>query len=176
MKKHFLIIILIITIPIVLVLFYLKLSFKTPYKINMQNFLQIKMGMSYDEVKAILGEGKIDSSVTNSRLNTNLYSWKNNLGGAISITLQGDKVTNKAETKLSKQNSKVNLKDFNTITVGMTYSKIKALFGQGQLICESQYIANDKCDEYSWINSNESFMTIVFIDNKVVHKSETNLN
>jgi hypothetical protein len=175
MKNKILITILIITISITSVLFYLKLNFKTPYKINMQNFLQIKMGMSYDEVKSILGDGKIDSSVNNSGVTTKLYSWKSNLGGLISITLQGNKVTNKAETKLIKQNSKVTLKDFNMITVGMTYTKIKSLFGQGQLIYEAQYIYNDKCDEYSWINNNKSSMTIVFINNKVVNKAETNL-
>lgn len=168
--------IVIVFVAISCVIFF-KFNIITSFKkdIKMSDYMQVKMSMSYNQVKLILGDGVKNSLVDKYGIKTELYSWKNKAGGRISITLQGGKVVSKAETVLEETDAKVTLQDFNKIAANMTYNKVKDIVGEGQLIYESEYIANDKNDEYTWINKEGSYMTIVFIENKVIKKSQKRL-
>ena len=120
-------------------------------KISYHNFLNIKMGMSYDEVKNILGDGKEISSSEISGINTTIYEYDGKGISNITVTLQNNSVTSKTQLGLKESSSNISLDDYNKINTGMSYDKVKELIGDGQLTTESS-IMNSTSYIYSYIN------------------------
>lgn len=144
-------------------------------KVSIQSYMQIQMGMTYNQIKAILGDGVQNISVDKYGIKSSIYLWKNNKGGSISIAFQKNKVINKAQVLLEKINSKVTMKDYNKLSIGMTYNQVKGILGEGQLISESEYISNDKSDVYSWVNRDGTYISIVFVNDILSSKVQFNL-
>ncbi|MCM8901330.1 DUF3862 domain-containing protein [Caldicoprobacter algeriensis] len=143
-------------------------------KYTMDQFKQIKMGMTYEEVKAILGEGTEDSSSGEGELKTVSYSWANSDGSNISVILQGGKVITKAQAGLQSMDARVTMEKYNKIQNGMTYEEVEAILGEGQLISESQ-IMDQRTEIYTWINSDGSNMNVTFQNGKVEAKAQFGL-
>lgn len=80
---------------------------KNDEKITLEEFNQIKTGMTYDEVvKIIGGEGVVlsESNIGNSeQYHTIIYKWegKGSIGANANITIQGGKVISKAQAGLN---------------------------------------------------------------------------
>lgn len=80
---------------------------KNDEKITLEEFNQIKTGMTYDEVvKIIGGEGTVlsESNIGNSeQYHTIIYKWegKGTIGANANITIQGGKVISKAQAGLN---------------------------------------------------------------------------
>lgn len=71
--------------------------------ITMDEFNQIKDGMSYDEVKNIIGfEGELSSKVTAGDITTVIYTWYGNgvAGSNANVTFQNDAAIAKAQVGL----------------------------------------------------------------------------
>ncbi|BAH05570.1 hypothetical protein [Clostridium kluyveri] len=71
--------------------------------------MQIEIGMTYEQVKTILGEGTEESSTGDGDTKTITYRWKNSDGSNLSVTLQGDRVMNKTQTFLQSMDAKVTM-------------------------------------------------------------------
>ncbi|MCD2346810.1 DUF3862 domain-containing protein [Clostridium guangxiense] len=136
-----------------------------------ERFMQVKMGMTYNQVKEILGVGKENVS-TNTK--TVIYIWQDS-NTDISITLKTDRVINKARVLIKPVSANVTIDKYNKVNSGMTYNQVKKILGKGQLTSQSEFIAGDKSEIYSWINSNNSNATVTFQNGIVVTKSESNL-
>ena len=143
-------------------------------KISYHNFLNIKMGMSYDEVKNILGDGKEISSSEISGINTTIYEYDGKGISNITVTLQNNSVTSKTQLGLKESNSNISLDDYNKINTGMSYDKVKELIGDGQLITESS-IMNSTSYIYSYINEDGSNANFTFDNNGLTIKAQYNL-
>lgn len=77
-------------------------SDKSEY-ITLAEYNQIKSGMSYDEVKEIIGsEGSLTSSVTFNGITIQIYTWYGNgiTGSNANVTFTNDSVTGKAQVGL----------------------------------------------------------------------------
>lgn len=144
-------------------------------KVSMQSYMQIQMGMTYNQVKAILGDGVQNISVDKYGIKNSIYLWENNKGGSISIAFQKNKIINKSQVLLEQINSKVTMKDYNKLSIGMAYNQVKGILGEGRLISESEYISNDKSDVYSWVNRDGTYISIVFVNDILSSKSQFNL-
>lgn len=68
--------------------------------VTLEKFNKIKEGMTYEQVKAILGEGEITSQSKIMDIESILYSWINKDGSNMNCTFSGGKMEMKAQFNL----------------------------------------------------------------------------
>jgi uncharacterized membrane protein len=74
---------------------------KDPSGLTMEKYNKIKNGMSYKEVKDIVGkEGNETMSSGNGKYKVTSYQWKGENYSFLSVVLMGDKVTSKTQANL----------------------------------------------------------------------------
>jgi ribosomal protein S17E len=66
-------------------------------KITMEKYNQVATGMTYEQVKAILGEGTEMSKNEMAGYVTVMYMWQNKDGSNMNVMFQNDAVNNKAQ-------------------------------------------------------------------------------
>lgn len=143
-------------------------------KYSYSKFMEISMGMNYDQVKKILGSGIEEASSGEGDTKTITYTWKNDDVSNIFVEIQGGKVVNKSQAMLKNMDAKVTLDKYNKINVGMDYKQVKALLGEGELAYQTS-LAGNKNEMYEWINDDGSNMNITFQDGKVDTKTQIEL-
>lgn len=143
-------------------------------KYSLDKFMQVQMGMSYDQVKGILGDGQEQSSTGDGEFKTISYTWQNSDGSNISIMLQGGKVSNKAQAFLQRMDAKVTMDKYNKINNGMSYDQVKQILGEGQLMSQTELLGT-KSEIYTWINSNGSNMNVTLQNGNVESKVQFEL-
>lgn len=146
----------------------------TEKKYSYDKFMQIEMGMTYDQVKAILGDGTEESSTGDGDLKTITYRWQNSGGSNLSITLQGGKVINKTQAFLQSMDAKVTMDKYNQIKNGMSYDQVKGILGDGQLTSLS-VILDSKSEIYEWINAGGANINVTFNNGVVESKAQVGL-
>ena len=147
---------------------------KEDTKITYENFMNIKMGQSYDEVKAILGEGKESSSSDDGGIKTIMYEWQGSGMGNINVTFQDGVVTIKAQAFFKDNDAQITMEKYNQIQNGMTYEQVKGILGDGELSSETKIMDSD-AKLYSYINKDSSNATFNFSDGILDTKSQFNL-
>lgn len=143
-------------------------------KVTYENFLNIKMGQSYDEVVALLGEGKESSSSEISYIKTTIYRWNGNGISNISVTIQNEIVTAKAQAGLNFNKIDITMDNYNKIENGMTYEQVKSILGEGEVTSETEKM-NHKSIIYSYINKNGSYANFTFTNGSISMKEQFNL-
>lgn len=147
---------------------------KETTKITYENFLNIQMGQSYDEVVALLGEGKESSSNELAGIKTTLYEWKGSGMGNMNVTIQNGAVTAKAQAFLQKPNANITMDLYNQIQNGMTYDQVKGILGEGELTSETK-IMDSAAKLYSYINKDGSSANFTFTNDSMDLKAQFNL-
>ncbi len=159
-------------------------------RITEADYDQLKIGMTYQEVKQILGRGGEIYTEYNSPNFENFgvaYRWRNNDGtGIIAVFNSENKLI-----KLNAQNLKTNSFGINreppvvtslnieNIKVGMTYDEVRTIIGSGGIKQPTidNPLTNPNTTEYIWLNPDGTSMTIVFDSNqKVVTIRTKNMN
>lgn len=143
-------------------------------KISYDNFLNIKMGMSFEEVKNILGNGKEISSSETEGIKTSIYEYEGKGISSITITTQNNCVTCKTQLNLKPNKNKISLEDYNKINNGMSYENVKEVIGEGQLTTESSIMGSSSAI-YSYINPDGSNAYFTFDNNMLKIKTQYNL-
>lgn len=69
-------------------------------KVTTDKYNQIQDGMTYDQVKAILGEGELTSQTKTADVESYIYSWINKDGSNMTCTFLSDKITKKTQSNL----------------------------------------------------------------------------
>lgn len=147
---------------------------KEETKVSYENFMKIKMGAKYDEVKTLLGEGTEESSSEIGGTKTTLYSWTGPGISNMNVTIQNGIVTGKAQAGLMDMDAKITLEQYNKVKEGMTYQQTKAILGEGQITSQTKIMSTESI-MYSWINKNGSNMNATFTGGKMVMKAQFNL-
>lgn len=132
------------------------------------------MGMTYDEVKQILGEGSEMSSNEISGIKTTMYTWQGSGMSNISVTIQNDAVTNKAQAGLKDMDAGITMDKYNQVKNGMTYDEVKGILGEGQILSETK-IMDTTSVMYEYINKDGSNANFTFDSSGVVMKAQFNL-
>lgn len=151
-----------------------KKESKEDTKITYDNFLKIKMGQKYEDVVAVLGDGKQQSSSEVSGIKTVMYTWKGSGASNMNVTIQNGAVTGKAQLGLKKSDSKITLDKFNQVKEGMSYDQVKDLLGEGQVISQTK-IMDAESTMYSWMNKDGSNANCTFSGGKLQIKAQVNL-
>lgn len=147
---------------------------KEDTKVTYDNFLKVNMGAKYDEVVAILGEGKELSSSEIGGIKNVIYTWNGSGISNVTITIQNDEVTAKAQAGLGNKDAGITLDKYNQVTEGMTYDEVKAILGEGQLTSQTK-IMDIESIIYSWINKDGSNANFTFSGDKLDMKAQFNL-
>lgn len=143
-------------------------------KVTYENFLKIKMGDKYENVVSILGDGKEQSSSEVSGVKTVMYAWNGSGVSNMNVTIQNGIVIGKAQLGLAESDTKVTLDKYNQVKEGMTYDKVKAVLGEGQIISQTK-IMDIEAIIYSWANKDGSNMNCTFTGGKMSVKAQFNL-
>ena len=152
---------------------------ETSSGINEEKFDSIQNGMSYEEVKNIIGEDGENLSETDiGGIKTVMYQWSASDGwGNATVTFQDDKVINKAQVGVSSGDDvEISLEQYNSIETGMSYDDVVGLLGgEGTLLSDTN-ISNSTSQIYQWSGSSlGSNATITFSDGKVMSKAQFGL-
>ncbi len=147
---------------------------KETTKITYENFLNIQMGQSYEEVVALLGEGKESSSSDVAGIKTTLYEWKGSGMGNMNVTIQNGAVIAKAQAYLQKPSANITMDLYNQIQNGMTYDQVKAILGEGELTSETK-IMDSTAKLYSYISKDGSNANFTFTNDSMDLKAQFNL-
>lgn len=149
-------------------------SKKDDNKITYENFLSIGMNQSYEEAKAILGEGVESSSSELGGIATKMYTWKGKGISNMNMTIQDGIVVGKAQFGLNKNNHGITLEKYSSINEGMTLEEVNSILGEGELTSQTQ-IMDLECSIYSWMNKDGSNCDITFQSGVVNMKSQFGL-
>lgn len=137
-------------------------------KYTYEEFSKIKTGMTYEETKKILGEGKLDSS----DYGILIYKWKNKDSSEIEVSYGTDKkATTKSETKLDNDKTKVTKAQYDKIDGKQKYEDIKSLLGGEGTITKVTDTGNGEDNTYRWGNDEDGSITISFVSGYASVKS-----
>ncbi|AJA49055.1 hypothetical protein CPAST_c29890 [Clostridium pasteurianum DSM 525 = ATCC 6013] len=143
-------------------------------KYTMEKFMEIKMGMTYDKVQKILGEGEEESSSGHFSNEAADYKWENSDETGIYISFLNNKVIDKSQVDLESKNAKVTKNMYDRLKTNMTYSEVKSILGKGELSYESME-EDYSAETYIWTNEDESYLNVNFIDGKLESKKQYDL-
>ncbi len=123
-----------------------------------EKFNQIKSGMTYEEVKNIIGsEGSVvsESGDKGTEFHTVIYEWETDgIFSNANFTFQGDKLMNKSQIGVTDSSgATVTKEEFDKISNGMTYEQIVEIIGgEGDILSESG-------------NEGDQFHTVIYMYN-----------
>ncbi|WP_097025564.1 DUF3862 domain-containing protein [Clostridium peptidivorans] len=69
-------------------------------KVTLEKYNSVKEGMTYDQIKAVLGEGELTSQTKIMDMESSIYSWINRDGSNMNCTFTGGKMQMKAQFNL----------------------------------------------------------------------------
>lgn len=154
--------------------------------ITKEQFVQIKDGMTYEEVVDLIGiEGELlsETGAAGDQHHTAMYQWygDGSFGANVNMTFQGGKLINKTQFGLGEGNSgvKITKEMFDQIQNGMTYEEIVEIIGgEGELLSETgekgtQFYTVMYSYQGSGLGANATFM---FQANKLENKAQMGLD
>jgi len=169
--------------------YILPMNFKPVFanRITDTDYNHLKIGMTYQEVKEILGrEGEIYTKYNNPTIENFgvAYRWVNNDGtGIIALFDFEDKLIKLIAQNLNAIDFGINRKppvvtslNFENIKVGMSYNEVRTIIGSGgtKQPARDNPLTNPNATEYIWLNPDGTSMTIVFDSNQKVETIRTN--
>lgn len=136
-------------------------------KVSEEEYKQIKVGMTSEEVFNIVGSkgtvvSKSDTDVDSH--NFAIYKFETDSESSVSeMTFEEDKLSYKAQIGLETTKIEINLEQLNKLEKGMSKERaFEILGGKGALIAESEVL-----EIYSYNNSTfDADVTVVFIEDK----------
>lgn len=146
--------------------------------ITEDKFNQIQSGMTYEQVKGIIGtDGENISEMDIAGTKTIMYQWDSDSWGNAIITFQNDQVTDKSQVGISKGDDvQVTMDMYNQVTTGMTYDQVKAIFGGEGSVLSDSTIADTREQIYDWYGKSlGSSCSISFSNGAVSSKSQAGL-
>lgn len=159
--------------------------------INLEKYKKLKEGMTYAQVKNILGsDGVQDESdkidFMGNTINSVIYTWQDSESASITVMFQNDKMTMKSQFGLDIENSVANketnitIEKFDRVKEGMTYEEVvQILGGPGDEASSNEItIMGNKVKSvlYGWKGSDLSSIAAMFQNNKLVSKSQIGLD
>lgn len=146
--------------------------------VSMDKFNQIKLGMSYDDVKNIMGSPGDQTSMTKSgSYEAATYQWKGAKYARISVRFTKGELTYKSQSGLSTGSGTADLtqEKFNKINIGMSYDDVKNIIGSdGEMQSESQILKTTTAS-YRWKGPKYASIFASFKDGKLQNKTQSNL-
>lgn len=147
--------------------------------VSLDKFNKIELGMSYDQVKGIMGsEGNETSSTKSRSYEAKSYEWKGEKFARISVRFQNGELVSKSQSGItSSRDGSADLSQdkFNKIQNGMSYSEVKDILGsEGEMTRMSKFGTNTTTS-YTWKGPKYSRILTTFRNDKLENKSQSGL-
>ena len=143
-------------------------------------YSKVDLGMSYDEVKNIMGSA--GDQISSSDINGNsmaTYQWLNaDETGTCAVAFKNGKVCTKMQMNVARTDPVATKAKFGKVQNGMTYKEVKEIFGAEGVVT---YMDADEdfgyeYVEYMWNGPDDAFDQVVFDNGKVSLSSENGLS
>lgn len=153
-------------------------------KLTAEKFDQIKSGMTYEEVVAVIGsEGTVmsESGDAGTEFHTIMYEWETDGAfSAATFMFQGGTLQNKSQVGVSNTDSpEVTMDQFNEIQNGMTTEEVFAILGgEGEIQSESGEVGSEYYTvmySYPGASGLGSNVSLMFMGDKLENKSQFGL-
>ena len=144
--------------------------------INYDNFSKLKLDMSYDEAKAVMGgDGNETSSSKSGSYESKTFQWKDG-SKRISARFRNGKLASRNQYGLTDSDGKadINQAKFNEVKTGMSYDDVKKILGEGELQSESKILENVS-QSYIWKGPKYSNIRASFRKGELTNKYQSGL-
>ncbi len=147
-------------------------------EINYDSFMNIRMGMTMDEVQAILGDNPYLTSFSEAAgFKTEIYAWNGGGMSYVTVTLINGKVSGRGQVGLNARTKEVSASQFSQITKGMTYEQVATIMGGEGYITSESSLMGTTITMYQWDgNGLMSSAIITFQNGKVTSMSQYGLS
>jgi len=133
--------------------------------ITYDNYLQVKLDSTYNDVKSILGSGR---KVTDTNPDIFSYIWKVSDGKTVNIQFNKEKVVSKTQAMLGKTTSTLTVDQFNKLTKGMTFDQVVSILGPDYQESSLKKSGNGVRRVVMWMKPDTTNVTVALQDDKVI--------
>ena len=147
--------------------------------VSIDKFNKIELGMSYEDVKRIMGSDGNQTSMTKSGSYESMsYEWKGDKFARISTRFTNGALVYKSQSGLtpSQGTADLSLAKFNQVNIGMSYNETKDAIGSEGELSSISKIGNSVIATYRWRGPKYSSIIATFKDDKLQNKTQSNLN
>ena len=141
---------------------------------------KVNLGMSYDEVKDIMGSAGTQISTSDiGGMSMATYQWLTaDETGTCAVAFKNGKVSTKMQMNVARTDPVATKAKFDKVKEGMTYKEVREIFGAEGVVT---YMDADEdfgyeYVEYMWNGPDDSFAQVVFDGGKVSLSSENGLS
>lgn len=143
-------------------------------------YSKVDLGMSYDEVKDIMGSTGTQISTSDiNGMSLATYQWLTaDETGTCAVAFKNGRVSTKMQMNVARTEPVATRAKFDKVKNGMTYEEVKEIFGADGVVT---YMDADEdfgyeYVEYMWNGPDDSFAQVVFDSGKVSLSSENGLS
>ena len=147
--------------------------------ISMDKFNKMELGMSYEDVKEIMGsEGNQTSMTKSGSYESASYDWKGEKYARIMVRFQNGDLVYKSQSGLTPNEgtAEIDQAKFNKINTGMSYDEVKEIIGSDGEMTSISKIGNSVSSSYRWKGPKFSNIFTNFRDDKLTNKTQSGLN
>ncbi|HQZ97758.1 MAG TPA: DUF3862 domain-containing protein [Pyrinomonadaceae bacterium] len=149
--------------------------------LTLEKFNQLTVGMKYDEVVKILGSAGTEASSSSSAGNKYVsYKWEGANNARITATFKNDVLTTKNQlnvrsTTTQAATSDLTMAKYEQLNTGLSYAEAAKIIGSEGSQTSSSTSSNYKTTTYKWEGDKNARIYVIFKDDKIQSKSQSNL-
>lgn len=139
-------------------------------------FSKLKLDMTYDEAKGVMGaDGDETSSTKSGNYESKSYQWKDG-SKRISARFRNGKLASRNQYGLTDSDGKADISQakFNEVKTGMSYEEVKKVLGEGEMSSESK-ILDRVSTTYVWKGPKYSSIRATFTKDELSNKYQSGL-
>ncbi len=149
--------------------------------LTLEKFNQLNVGMKYDEVVKILGSAGSESSSSTSAGNTyKTFKWEGANNARITGMFKNDTLTSKNQSNVRSTSAQASTADlsmakYEQLQTGQSYAEATKIIGSEGSQTSSSTSGLFKSTTYKWEGEKNARIYVVFKDDKIQSKSQSNL-
>ena len=147
--------------------------------VSIEKFNKVQLGMSYDQVKGVMGSDGNETSSSKIGNNTSRsIKWEGDKYARIRVSFRNDKATSKSQGSLTPSKdggADISQAKFNKVNVGMTYAEVKGVLGSDGILTSQSDMFNTKRASYTWRGKGYSNIRATFKNDKLSNKFQSGL-
>lgn len=145
--------------------------------VSIANYEKIKLDMSYDDVKGIMGsDGEETSSSSAGKYEYKRYKWQND-NKTINVSFRNDKAQTVSYSGYpsagAPRDADLSMDKYNQIKNGQEYDKVKEIIGSDGMLISSSRTSTSELKTYTWRGDKYSTITVSFRNGEVSSKRQS---
>lgn len=152
-----------------------------PAGLTLEKFDELKIGMKYDDAVKILGSAGTETSSSGSGANKFVsYKWEGKDYARITASFKNGDLQSKNHSNVLSANSQsikadVSMAKYDQINTGMMLAEVEKVIGSPGLQTSNSVSSSFRNTGYRWEGEKMARISVIFKDDKVTSKSQSNL-